>query len=85
MLYICNGINSDLTNQDFIDFFANDIVQKMVMTGKKDEVNAVISKMPKQALLNKAYRNEGNLKFTDMGKSWGFNQPSFSNGAAYGD
>lgn len=84
-LYICNGINNDLTNQDFIDFFANDIVQKMVMTGKKDEVNAVISKMPRQALLNKAFRNEGNLKFSDNGKAWGFTQPSFSNGAAYGD
>ncbi len=84
-LYICNGINKDLTNQDFIDFFANDIVQKMVMTGKKDEVNAVINKMPKQALINKAYRNEGNLKFSDHGKAWGFTQPSFSNGAAYGD
>lgn len=84
-LYICNGINNDLTNQDFIDFFANDIVQRMVMTGKKDEVNAVISKMPKQALLNKAFRNEGNLKFSDNGKAWGFTQPSFSNGAAYGD
>ena len=84
-LYICNGINKDLTNQDFIDFFANDIVQKMVMTGKKDEVNAVISKMPRQALLNKAFKNEGNLKFSDHGKAWGFTQPSFSNGAAYGD
>jgi hypothetical protein len=84
-LYICNGINKDLTNQDFIDFFANDIVQKMVMTGKKDEVNAVINKMPKQALINKAFRNEGNLKFSDNGKAWGFTQPSFSNGAAYGD
>src|SRR5450755_4583190 len=28
-LYICNGIHHDLTNQDFIDFFANDIVQKL--------------------------------------------------------
>jgi len=84
-LYICNGINNDLTNQDFIDFFANDIVQKMVMTGKKDEVSAVINKMPRQPLLNKAFRNEGNLKFSDNGKAWGFTQSSFSNGAAYGD
>jgi len=84
-LYICNGINNDLTNQDFIDFFANDIVQKMVMTGKKDEVDAVIKKMPKQPLLNKAYKNEGGLKFSDKGVEWGFTQTSFSNGAAYGD
>ena len=34
---------------------------------------------------NKVYRNIGNLKFTDVGEDWGFTQPSFSNGAAYGD
>jgi hypothetical protein len=34
---------------------------------------------------NKAFRNNGNLSFSDMGESWGFMEPSFSNGAAYGD
>ncbi len=84
-LYICNGIAHDLTNQDFIDFFANDIVQKMALSGKMDEVDSIINKMPSQPLLNKAYRNTGNLRFADEGKQWGFTQPSFSNGAAYGD
>ncbi|MEI9806405.1 MAG: FG-GAP-like repeat-containing protein [Bacteroidota bacterium] len=37
------------------------------------------------AIPNKAYRNTGNLRFTDAGKSWGLMEPSFSNGAAYGD
>ena len=36
-------------------------------------------------ILNKAFRNNGNLKFSDEGMNWGFTQPSFSNGAAYGD
>lgn len=84
-LYISNGIYHDLTNQDFIDFFANDIVRKMVMSGKKDEVEAIINKMSSVPLKNKAFRNSGKLKFEDVGDQWGFTQPSFSNGAAYGD
>ncbi|MCW3116909.1 MAG: Repeat protein, partial [Chitinophagaceae bacterium] len=33
----------------------------------------------------KVYKNSGKLKFEDVGDQWGFTQPSFSNGAAYGD
>ncbi|MDQ6844998.1 MAG: VCBS repeat-containing protein [Bacteroidota bacterium] len=84
-LYVCNGINHDVTNQDFIDFFANDIIQKMVLTGEKKDIDEIIKKMPSYPLLNKAYLNMGNLKFADTGVALGFTQPSFSNGAAYGD
>ncbi|MDP9231069.1 MAG: VCBS repeat-containing protein, partial [Bacteroidota bacterium] len=84
-IYVCNGIYHDITDQDFIDFFANDIIQNMVLTGKKEQVDEIINKMPSIPVLNKAFRNEGNLKFSDAGASWGFTQPSFSNGAAYGD
>ncbi len=84
-IYVCNGIYQDVTDQDFIDFFANNVVQKMVLTGKKDEFNEIVSKMPSHPILNKAFKNNGNLKFTDAGKSWGFTTPSFSNGAAYAD
>ena len=84
-LYVCNGINHDVTNQDFINFFANDVIQKMALTGVKEEVDGIIQKMPSFPLLNKAYLNKGNLKFADTGVALGFSQPSFSNGAAYGD
>ncbi|HTI06941.1 MAG TPA: VCBS repeat-containing protein [Puia sp.] len=84
-IYVCNGVNRDVTNLDFMDFFANDIIQQMVQTGKKESVDEVLKKIPRTPLLNKAYRNLGNLKFEDAGKSWGFTQPTFSNGAAYAD
>jgi hypothetical protein len=84
-IYVSNGINRDLTDQDFIDFFANDAIQQMIVTGKKGEDEDIISKMPSHPILNKAFKNMGNLKFSDVGESWGFTQPSFSNGAAYGD
>ncbi len=84
-IYVCNGINRDVTNLDFMDFFANDVIQKMVLTGKKEGVDEVLKKIPQTPMINKVFRNLGNLKFADIGESWGFTQPSYSNGAAYGD
>ncbi len=84
-LFVCNGIYQDVTDQDFIDFFANDIIQNMVMTGKKEEVDQVISKMPSRPIANKMFRNGGNLKFEEVATRWGLDDKTFSNGAAYGD
>lgn len=84
-LFVCNGVYHDVTDQDFIDFFANDVIQNMVLTGKKEQVYEIVSKMPSNAIANKAFRNKGNLTFEDASASWGLNEPSFSNGAAYGD
>jgi hypothetical protein len=84
-IYVCNGVNRDVTNLDFMDFFANDVIQKMILTGAKDNVDEVLKHIPKNALQNKCFKNEGNLKFKDVGEDWGFTQPSFSNGAAYAD
>jgi hypothetical protein len=84
-IYVCNGIYHDVTNQDFIDFFANEVIQKMMLTGNKEQVDEIISKMPSVPIPNKSFRNLGNLKFVDSAHSWGLDKPSFSNGAAYGD
>ena len=81
----CNGVNHDVTDLDFMNFFANDVIQKMILTGKKDEVDQVLKQIPKTPIPNKVYRNEHNLKFTDIGDQWGLGQNTFSNGAAYGD
>jgi hypothetical protein len=84
-LYVCNGVNKDVTNLDFMDFFANNINQKMVLSGKKESVDKILKEIPINALPNKVYRNDKNLKFTDAGETWGLSQSTFSNGAAYGD
>ena len=84
-IYVCNGVNKDVTNLDFMNFFAADVMHRMVLEGKKDKVDEVLKHIPVNPVVNKAYRNEGNLKFSDEGKAWGITQPSFSNGAAYGD
>ena len=84
-IYVCNGVNRDVTNLDFMDFLANDVIQKMIVTGTKENLDEVIKKIPRTPLPNKAFKNNGNLTFTEAEKNWGLDQPSFSNGAAYGD
>jgi hypothetical protein len=84
-IYVCNGINNDLTNQDFMDFFANGLIQRMAVTGKKEEMQTIIDMMPSTPIPNYAYKNNKNLTFTNEAMNWGLDTPSFSNGAAYGD
>ncbi len=84
-IYVCNGIYHDLTDQDFMDFFANEIIQDMVVSGKKEEVEDIVSEMPSRPIPNYAFQNKGDLTFVNMAEAWGVGTPSFSNGAAYGD
>jgi len=84
-IFVCNGVNRDVTNLDFMDFFANDMIQKMVESGQKASVDSVLKYIPINAVANAAFKNLGGLRFADAAKEWGLNQPSFSNGAAYAD
>lgn len=84
-IFITNGINHDLTDLDFVDFFANEIIQKMALTGEKESIDSIIAKMPIKPQPNYAYRNNGDITFTNETSNWGLGLPSMSNGAAYGD
>jgi hypothetical protein len=84
-IFVCNGVNKDVTNLDFMDFFANDVIQKMVTSGQKENVDSVLAHIPTNAVANSSFKNKGNLEFTDAAKEWGLDKPSFSNGAAYAD
>lgn len=84
-IYVANGINHDLTDIDFVNFFANEIIQKMALTGKKQAIDSIIDKMPVKPVPNYAFKNNQDLTFKDDTKEWGLYRPSMSNGVAYGD
>ncbi|NER14641.1 CRTAC1 family protein [Leptobacterium flavescens] len=84
-IYITNGVNHDLTDLDFVDFFANEIIQKMALTGRKEAIDSIINKMPVAPQPNYAYRNNHDITFSNEAENWGLGIPSLSNGAAYGD
>ncbi|MFD2573412.1 VCBS repeat-containing protein [Spirosoma soli] len=84
-IYVCNGIYHDVIDQDFIDFFANELAQKMVLSGEKQQFDEIVKNMPSNPIPNNFFHNRKDLTFDERGKEFGLDQPSFSNGAAYAD
>lgn len=84
-IFVTNGVNHDLTDLDFVDFFANEIIQKMALTGKKEAIDSIIDKMPVVPVPNYAFNNQKDLTFKNKALEWGVGENGLSNGAAYGD
>lgn len=77
-LIITNGFPKDVTDQDFAAY-------------RSGPAGAVAGNMYLQNLIpeikipNYAFKNKGDLTFSDATKEWGLEIPSYSNGAAYAD
>jgi hypothetical protein len=86
-LFVANGLARDVTSQDYIAFLSNDQTLLAATRGAKQRVDfmSLVNAMSSTRLPNYAFRNNGNLAFTDVSAAWGVDRPSFSNGAAYGD
>jgi len=84
-IFVANGINKDLTNQDFVQFLADPSNIAEVSRTRKFDYRMFLDKMPSEPLSNYAFKNGGNLSFSNQSANWGLDTPSFSNGAAYGD
>ena len=84
-IFIANGINKDLLDRDYLAYMANEEQVRMLMRQKQEVIKKLIDIMPSQAVSNVAYKNEGDFNFSDKTNDWGLDQPSFSNGNAYGD
>lgn len=74
---ITNGFPKDITDKDFANYRAD--------VGNVASHRLLIDSIPIVKIPNYAYRNNGNLTFTDETSSWGMATPSFSNGAAFAD
>lgn len=76
-IIITNGFPRDVTDHDFISFRQGSAsIASMEFT---------LSQIPQVKLRNYAFSNNGNLTFSNVTNEWGFNTPTFSNGAAYVD
>jgi len=74
---ITNGYPRDVTDHDFLAFRAR--------SGNIATKEQLIEEIPRIKISNYAYRNKGNMQFDNAVKSWGFDEPCFSNGAVYAD
>lgn len=84
-IFVCNGINRDLGDLDFLDYFSGPLYQQMASGGEAQRFDALLKQIPVQPLPNRMFRNMGGLRFEDRTEAWGFNKPGFSNSAAYAD
>ena len=84
-IFVANGIYKDLLDQDYVNFMANpSIISNMIKT-EKNVITKLIDMIPSEPIPNFAFKNLGDLSFDDVSNAYGFSEPTFSNGSAYGD
>ena len=76
-LLITNGFPKDVTDRDYVIFKRE--------VGILSTQRALIDSIPVLRIPNYAFRNNGDLTFSDVSGEWGIVHPSFSNGAAFAD
>lgn len=76
-IIITNGYPKDVTDHDFTSYRS----QSAALASKQ----FLLSQIPQVKIHNYAYRNNGDLTFSNHSIDWGFETPTFSNGAAYVD
>jgi hypothetical protein len=76
-LIVTNGFPRDVSDHDFMAY--RDLHKGFVSRQE------LLAQIPQVKIHNYAFRNKGDLTFSDETSSWGLNQPTFSNGAAFAD
>jgi hypothetical protein len=76
-IIITNGFPKDVSDHDFMVYADN----VNANTPKRE----IIKKIPQIKLRNYAYRNNGDVTFSNATFAWGLGMPAFSNGAAFAD
>jgi enediyne biosynthesis protein E4 len=77
-LFIANGVLKDINNRDILDD-PNGNVYFRQMKEYRPEL------FPSTPVRNYAFKNNGDLTFTNKSEDWGFKEPNLTNGMSYGD
>lgn len=83
-LFISNGYRQDITNLDFM-VYGQQVLQMGTAEANRKQRLDELNKLEGIKIHNYAYKNVGNYQFEDQSKDWGFDEPTFSNGAVYAD
>ncbi|MDX1640236.1 MAG: FG-GAP-like repeat-containing protein, partial [Balneolaceae bacterium] len=84
-LFITNGIYRRPNDLDYLLYVRMDATQGKTDTRGKRNPMDIIAGIPHTKVNNVGFINNGNFTFSDLSVSLGFGEPSYSNGAAYGD
>ena len=84
-LFVTSGIFRRPNDLDYINYIGDQQVQASLANGVSAANMPLLRQMPTVPVENHAYRNDGDLRFTDRAQAWGLAQMGYSNGAAYAD
>jgi hypothetical protein len=84
-LFVTNGIKGATNDMDYMNFIANEDIQRRIDSGMQDADMPLTREIPPKNVSNYIFRNNGDLTFSDMTPDWIGRTPAFSNGSAYGD
>ena len=72
-IFVANGIYHELTNQDFMNYFANDVIQNMDKLDNSSSVIDIVNKMPSRPISNYSFKNN-KISFENKTNEWGLNK-----------
>ena len=84
-IYITNGIKGATNDMGYMNFIANEDIQRRIDAGMEKNDMPLINEIPEKKVSNYFFKNKGNLQFKDITSDWYNEQPSFSNGCTYAD
>src|SRR5712692_5763085 len=84
-IYVTNGLAKDVTSQDYLAFLASRETMAQAASGHRVDFRRLVDAMSSTPLSHYAFRNRGDLTFSNETRAWGLDTPSFASGAAYGD
>ena len=84
-LFVTNGIFRRPNDRDFIRAISSRTNQSILERGLRQEDMGLVELMPEAPGVNYAFRNEGNLTFSNVSSSWGLDESGYSSGAVYAD
>ncbi|MBT8186856.1 MAG: VCBS repeat-containing protein [Croceitalea sp.] len=84
-LFISNGIQGATNDMDYMNFIANEDIQKRIDAGMAETDMPLINEIPEKKATNYFFKNNADLTFTNSTEEWSKSSDSFSNGCAYAD
>ncbi len=84
-LFVTNGILGATNDMDFINFIANEAIQKQLGENMKRESMSFIEAIPAKKTPNYIFKNKDGQSMENLTGTWIPNIPSYSHGAAYAD
>jgi hypothetical protein len=84
-IYIANGIKGATNDMDFINFIADDNIQKSISSGLSATDMKFIEEIPEKKVSNYFFENKGGFTLEDVTAKWFEKLPSFSNGCVAAD